>query len=207
MVALFGGSFDPVHLGHLRIAEDIREYFSLEKVVFVPAYLSPLKSSHSASAQDRLQMLKLATADNPYFDVSRFEIDRGHVSYTVDTATYYSKLLGYKPGFIVGSDAFLGLSRWKSPDVLLEHLNFIVTLRGQDSLKDIQKFVESFGKTLNTGREIDPGKSGVYLYMCRKMDISSTEIRQRVMEGRSVKYLVHPDVEEYIHKKGLYRGR
>lgn len=206
MIALFGGSFDPVHLGHLRIAEDIREHFSLEKVVFVPAYLSPLKSSHSASAEDRFQMLRLATKDNPYFDVSRFEIDKGKVSYTVDTATYYVKLLGYKPGFIIGSDAFLCLSNWKSPDILLESLNFIVTLRGEDSLKDLEKFAESLGKRVNMGRRIEFRDSGIYVYMCRKIDVSSTEIRQKVAKGRSIKYLVVPDVEEYIHKKGLYRG-
>lgn len=206
MIALFGGSFDPVHIGHLRIAEDIREHFSLEKIVFVPAYLSPLKASHSASAEDRLQMLKMATADNPYFDISRLEIDKGEISYTVDTAHYYNKLLGYRPGFIVGSDAFLSLPSWKSPHELLNNLNFIVTLRGEDSLRDIQEFAKSFGKTVSTAKEIDFRKAGIYVYMCRKIDISSTEIRQKVKEGKSIKYLVPIKVEQYIHKKGLYRG-
>lgn len=206
MVALFGGSFDPVHLGHLRIAEDVREDYSLEKIIFLPAYLSPLKTSHHVEAEDRLNILRLATEDNPYFDVSTYEIDKKGVSYTVDTALHYKNKLGYNPGFIVGSDAFLSLDRWKSPEILLENLNFIVILRGKDGLEDVLEFANSIGKRVYTEKKINFKSAGIYVYESRRMDISSTEIRYRIKNNLSIKYLVPEKVESYILQKNLYRG-
>ena len=132
MIALFGGSFDPVHLGHLRIAEDVREFFNLEKIIFIPAYLSPLKEFSNASAEDRFNMLTLSVKDNPYFEVSDYEIKKGGKSYTIETVEYYEKLLTHKPVLILGSDSFLTLHKWRRPEDLLKKANFIVVGRGKD---------------------------------------------------------------------------
>lgn len=208
MVALFGGSFDPVHLGHLRIAEDIREHFSLEKIIFIPAFISPLKSYHSASGNDRLNMLKLAIKDNPFFEISTYELDKGGISYTIDTVTYFKNMLGYNPAFIVGTDAFLTLREWKAPDDLLKNTNFIVVFRGEDKIKDVEKFVSTFGKhvTILKTNKIDFNAAAIYLYNIRKIDISSTEIRHRLKNNLSIRYLTTDEVINYIYKNNLYRG-
>ncbi|MEZ0323963.1 MAG: nicotinate (nicotinamide) nucleotide adenylyltransferase [Hydrogenothermaceae bacterium] len=206
-VAIFGGSFDPVHLGHLRIAEDIREYFSLEKIIFTPAYLSPLKFSHSASAEDRLNMLKLAISDNPNFDISTYEIDKKGKSYSIDTLNFFKEKLGYNPAFIVGTDAFLTLEKWKEPKRLLNTANFIVVFRDKayiDQIKEVVYKINSDIQVLNHNR-IDFNKTGVYIYSKRRMDISSTEIRERIKKNLSIRYLVVKEVAEYIYKNNLYR--
>lgn len=207
MIAIFGGSFDPVHLGHLRIAEDIREYYSLQKIIFMPAFLSPLKSYHSASEQDRLNMLKIAVKDNPFFEVSTYELEKKGKSYTVDTVLYFKKLLGYNPAFIVGTDAFLTLKTWKEPEILLKNTNFILAVRGKDSIEDIKKLLVSFDKDvpLLTESIIDFNKTAVYIYNTRKIDISSTEIRDRLKKNLSIRYLTTNEVIDYIYKNNLYR--
>ncbi|MEJ5172659.1 MAG: nicotinate (nicotinamide) nucleotide adenylyltransferase [Hydrogenothermaceae bacterium] len=206
-VALFGGSFDPVHLGHLRVAEDIREYFNLEKIIFVPAYLSPLKFSHSASPEDRLNMLTIAISDNPNFEMSTYEIEKKDRSYTVDTVNFFREKLGYNPAFIVGTDAFLTFERWKNPNELINITNFIVVLRKEDSVEKIKEVVSKIDDKIPVleKSEIDFQKSGVYIFFKRRIDISSTEIRERVKKRSSIKYLLTKEVEEYIYSKNLYR--
>ncbi|WP_457621598.1 nicotinate (nicotinamide) nucleotide adenylyltransferase [Persephonella sp.] len=207
MIAIYGGSFDPVHIGHLRIAEDIREFFSLSKIIFVPAYHSPLKPECRASAEDRLEMLRLSLKYNSFFGIDDIEIKRKGKSYTIDTIKIYREKTGYYPSFIVGTDAFLTLERWKDPDKLLSNCNFIVVGRGSDTRDQVNNFLKKrFNRSLNKNREIDPEKTGIYFFDARRIEISSTEIRQRIKEGKSIKYLVLPEVEEYIFKKKLYRG-
>ncbi|RUM61863.1 MAG: nicotinate (nicotinamide) nucleotide adenylyltransferase, partial [Persephonella sp.] len=99
MIGLYGGSFDPVHIGHLRLAEDIREYFNLNKIVFIPTYISPLKSKSNAKPEDRLNMLKLATEYNPFFEIDDREIKENKISYTIKTIMYYKNKLNYNPIF------------------------------------------------------------------------------------------------------------
>ncbi|MCX7760779.1 MAG: nicotinate (nicotinamide) nucleotide adenylyltransferase [Hydrogenothermaceae bacterium] len=206
-VALFGGSFDPVHLGHLRIAEDIREYFNLERIIFVPAYLSPLKFSHSASAVDRLNMLTLAISDNPNFEISTYEIEKIGKSYSIDTVNFFKERLGYNPAFIVGTDAFLTLERWKEPKKLLNTANFIVVSRDKVNIKQVKEVVNKIDSNVKTynNNVIDFSKTGVYLYFQRRIDISSTEIRDRIKKGLSIRYLVTREVADYIYKNNLYR--
>ncbi|ACO03791.1 MAG TPA: nicotinate (nicotinamide) nucleotide adenylyltransferase [Persephonella sp.] len=207
MIALYGGSFDPVHIGHLRIAEDIREFFSLSKIIFIPAYHSPLKPECRASAEDRIEMLRLSLRYNSYFEIDDLEIKRKGKSYTIDTVKVYREKTGYYPSFIVGTDAFLTLKRWKDPEKLLESCSFIVVGRGKDTKDQVNRFLkENFQKTITESQIIEKEKTAVYFYDTRRIDISSTEIRQRVKENRSIKYLVLPEVEEYIFKKKLYRG-
>ncbi|WP_029522581.1 nicotinate (nicotinamide) nucleotide adenylyltransferase [Persephonella sp. KM09-Lau-8] len=209
MIGLYGGSFDPVHIGHLRIAEDIREYFSLEKIIFIPAYHSPLKDPSKASPQDRLNMLKISIEDNPYFDIDDIEIKRKGKSYTIDTINIYREKLGYYPFFIVGTDAFLTLDKWKNPEELIRNTNFIVVGRGKDNFETIVNFVKSkFPEMeIRDNNQLDSKKSGViYFFSSRRIDISSTEIRSRIKTGKSIKYLVLPQIEKYILNKKLYRG-
>ncbi|NPA57653.1 MAG: nicotinate (nicotinamide) nucleotide adenylyltransferase, partial [Aquificae bacterium] len=199
MVGLYGGSFDPVHIGHLRIAEDIREYYGLDKITFIPAYHSPLKPKSKAPPQDRLKMLELSIRDNPYFSVDSFEIDRQEKSYTIDTFRYF-KSKGVFPLFIVGTDAFLTLHRWKEPQELVSSGSFIVVGRGGDSLEKVKKYVEEHFPQMEvtTSNVVEKEAGKVYFFDGRRLDVSSTEIRKRVREGKSIKYLVLPEVEKYI---------
>ena len=206
MIALFGGSFDPVHLGHLRIAEDIREYYNFSKIIFIPAYQSPLKESHFSSPEDRIKMLDLSIKNNPFFEISDFEISKKQKSYTIDTVLLFKEKLGYRPFFIVGSDAFLTLDKWKEPINLLENTNFIVVSRDSVDFEKIKEFLRakfSYNRFCEDNN-INLNESRVYFYKSRQLEISSTEIRSRVKKSQSIKYLVLPEVEEYIYKKGLY---
>lgn len=207
MVALFGGSFDPVHIGHLRIAEDIREYYSLEKVIFIPSYLSPLKTSHHAPVLDRLNMLKMAIKDNENFDISTYEVEREGKSYTIDTVSFFREILGYNPVFIVGTDAFLALERWKEPKRLLGSTNFIIVSRQKKGLDKVKKLIFKIDKNVEVSldNKINPIECKVYFYDQRQLDISSTEIRERTKKGLSIKYLTLPQIEKYIKEKNLYR--
>ncbi len=205
MIGLYGGSFDPVHIGHLRLAEDIREYFNLNKIIFIPTYISPLKSKSNAKPEDRLNMLKLATEYNPFFEIDDREIREKKVSYTIKTIMYYKSKLNYNPIFIVGSDAFLTLHKWKEYNVLLENTNFIVIGRGRDTLVILDEYLKSmFCKNIRLEKNINPFLAEVYFFNGRKIDISSTEIRNKIKRGIPITYLVPPNVENYIKERRLY---
>ncbi|MBK3331865.1 nicotinate (nicotinamide) nucleotide adenylyltransferase [Persephonella atlantica] len=209
MVGLYGGSFDPVHIGHLRIAEDVREYYGLDRIIFVPAYHSPLKRKSRASASDRLHMLKISIQYNPFFDIDDLEIKRKGKSYTIDTIKHYTQLLDHIPVFIVGTDAFLTLHRWKNPQELICLTNFIVLGRGKDTQEKVKSYVSKNFPSIkfsNSSRINRKRPSHIYFFDSRRIDISSTEIRRRVKAGKSIKYLVLPEVEKYILLKKLYRG-
>ncbi|WP_299225686.1 nicotinate (nicotinamide) nucleotide adenylyltransferase [Sulfurihydrogenibium sp.] len=207
MIALFGGSFDPVHLGHLRIAEDIREYYNFSKIIFIPAYHSPLKEYHFSNPEDRLGMLDLSIKNNPFFETSDFEINKKEKSYTIDTIKYFKEKLGYNPFFIVGSDAFLTLDKWREPINLLENTNFIVVSRDNTDFEKIKEFllVKFSYNRLYVDNNLNLSETKVYFFKSRQLEISSTEVRNRVKTGKSIKYLVLPEVEEYIYARGLYR--
>lgn len=206
MIAFFGGSFDPVHLGHLRIAEDVREFFGLEKIVFIPASISPLKSHTNASAEDRLNMLNLSIKDNPYFELSDYEIKKEGKSYTIDTALYFAKILPYKPVFILGTDSILTFHKWKNPKELLNIANFIVVGRRKDSYKNVSQYLKKVFDFSNIYYNEKIIKDGVYFFDSRRIDISSTEIRERIKLNKSIKYLVPKEVEDYINQKNLYKN-
>ncbi len=206
MIGLFGGSFNPIHIGHLRIAEDIREYFKLSKIVFIPAYQSPLKERYKIKDEDRLKMLKLSVKYNPNFDIDEIEINKGGKSFTIDTILYYKNKLGYNPIFIVGSDAFLTLDKWKEPLKLLDNTNFIVVSRDEDTLSTLKNYLKSkFNRGISVSNIIEPYKAKVYFFKGRRLDISATEIRNRIKEEKPITYLVLPEVEIYIRNKNLYK--
>ncbi len=195
-VALMGGTFDPIHYAHLLIAEDVRRRFNLPQVLFVPSGDPPHKKDYEVSpAEDRYLMAVLATADNPHFRVSRLEIDRGGPSYTVDTI----RALNHKLDdigqlyFVTGADAILDLGTWREPDAVLEEAQVVAVTRPGFDLGRLEA-------------ELGPERAAkVTVISAPAMDISSTQIRERIAQGLSVRYLTPKPVLEYIEKRGLYR--
>ena len=206
MIGIYGGSFDPIHIGHLRLAEDVREFFKLRQVIFVPAYISPFKEGSVASAEDRKNMVLLSIKGNPYFSLSEIELKRKGKSYTIDTIRYFKKQYNHL-FFIVGTDAFLSLHKWKNYEELVNLTNFIILLRGENSFNEVEKYVKDKFPQKKLLKNLDKNfleDTCFYVFENRKIDVSSTEIRKRIKEGKSIKYLLLPEVEEYIKKNRLY---
>lgn len=196
-LGVMGGSFNPIHLGHLMIAEEARQKFHLDRILFIPSYLTPNKEmDQGATAAQRLAMVRLAIADNPYFVVSDLEIRRQGNSYTVDTLRFLKKLYGpsYILYFISGTDTIHDLHNWTQPEEILKLCQFVGATRPDGSEK-IDAVIQSFGEL---------GKNIVKLPV-PTMEISSTEIRRRVRLGLSVRYMLPPAVAEYIKKNGVYQ--
>ena len=197
MHLFFGGSFDPVHVGHLIVGRDVQEQLRAQKVIFLPANQAPLKGSHKASPHDRLNMIEIAIKEFDSFDVFDLEIKRGGISYTVDTAQELLKKYGDKPHFILGADSILTLHMWKDPKRLTSVAKFVVVDRAGKAKEVVSYFKEMFP---NLKEDED------YIILnVRRIDVSSTEIRSRIKEGRSIKWLVPEGVESYILERGLYR--
>jgi nicotinate-nucleotide adenylyltransferase len=208
-VGIFGGTFDPVHMGHLRVAEEIRESFSLERIVFVPVLMPPHKREcRITGAGDRLHMLKAGMRGNRFFQASEVEIQRGGVSYTIDTLKFFEERFG-EVYFLIGIDAFSEIHTWHAYRELFRHTHFIVMMRParkRSSLMntlphDIQKEVRVIEENILEHRS---GKR-IYLHEITQLDISSTKIKELLRSGRSVRYLVPGPVERYINQRGLYR--
>ena len=211
-IGLFGGTFDPIHWGHLRSAEEVSDTFGLDRVYFIPAAVPPHKRGQTTTpASDRLQMVRLAIAKNPRFSVSTAEISRAGVSYSIDTVREFAngKNRGDALYFIIGLDAFREIGTWKNIAEIFPLCNFIVTSRPGSKEKDPLKgtgvavkklFCYDF-KGKNYRHE-----SGTRVYFDELTDIaiSASEIRALVKEGKSIRYLVPSAVEKYIKRRGLY---
>jgi nicotinate-nucleotide adenylyltransferase len=185
-IGILGGTFNPIHLGHLILAEEIREKLALDKVIFVPAYLPPHKdNTEIAAAEARLGMVKLAIAGNPCFCVSDIEIKRSGRSFTIDTVKEFRKAYpGDELYFITGSDLLKYLEEWKDLEEILKIVKFIVATRPGFPLEDIPTYISTIA--------------------IRAVDISAFEIRSRIKNSRSFRYLVPEAVFKYIGKKKLY---
>ncbi len=197
MTLIFGGSFDPIHVGHLIVARDVLEKTGMEKLIFVPANQAPLKNAPEAGAQDRLRMVEIAISGSEGFSVDDREIRRGGISYTVDTLRELKKELKERPWIILGADSVLSLHRWREPDTITSLSRLLVVERGglMDRLRDY--FRERF-PALKEGADYK-------LISVRRIDISASEIRQRIKKGLSIKFMVPEAVESYIMEKNLYR--
>ncbi len=197
-VGMLGGTFDPVHIGHLIIAEEVREKLGLEAVVFLPAGQPWIKADRTiASGEHRLQMLKLALGSNPFFKLSTLELERKGSTYSVDTISILREELG--PGvqlyFIVGYDALRQLPQWKDPTGLIQMCQMVGVKRPGCSELDLPAL-----------EAVVPGISHrLTLLDVPQIGIGSSEIRERVARGLSIRYLVPEAVEEYIRNYGLYR--
>jgi len=197
-IGILGGTFDPIHLGHLIIAEQTRLKLRLGRVLFVPAGQPWLKADHTIAPQDsRVEMVRLAIAGNPYFELSRIEVERPGPSYTVDTLMALRGQLGaeVKIFFILGSDNLVELTLWKEPAKLVELCKLVVVPRLGIDVPDLKSLEASI-----------PGISDSVIQLeLPIIEISSSQMRQRVAEGLSIRYLVPDEVEQYIVQHSLYR--
>ncbi|OHD09429.1 MAG: nicotinate (nicotinamide) nucleotide adenylyltransferase [Spirochaetes bacterium GWB1_36_13] len=185
---LFGGSFNPVHYGHLIIAQTIQEEFKLDKILFMPAFINPFKQNKkSASSQDRLEMLKLALSNNPGFEVSDYEIQKESVSYTIDTLKYLNHQ-EQELFLLTGSDILPEFHLWKDYQEILKTAKLIVFYRDENPSHFLEKY--SFFIPSSPVRT----------------SISSTYIRNQILENKSIKYLLPDPVIDYIYKKNLYKS-
>lgn len=197
-IGILGGTFDPIHLGHLIVAEEARVRLGLEQVIFIPAGQPWLKAGQCITpAEHRLRMVELAVGSNPFFRVMPNEVDRAGPTYTVDTLQELQRELGPDSSlhFIVGMDSLEQFHRWKDPEKLLDLCQLVVVNRPGHQGVDINTLV---------GRFPQAGPS-LRLLMVPRMEISATEIRQRAAQGISIRYLVPEAVEAYIMEQRLYR--
>ena len=196
-IGVLGGTFDPVHVGHLIIAEEARIRLGLSQVVFVPAGQPWLKQdSDISSGEHRLEMIRLAIAPNAFFRASTVDLERPGPSYTVDTLADLKRELGQEGNlyFILGLDALAGLPTWKEPQKIVELCYLVAARRAEAMDVDMDSLK----------RSIPSISSRVIILDNPLIDISSSEIRQRVAEGKSIHEMVPNAVERYIREKRLY---
>lgn len=221
-IGIMGGTFDPIHLGHLRAAEEIYWAFGLDRIVFVPAARPPHKEEVAASALHRYEMVSLATVFTPYFAVSPLELQREGTSYSVETVREFRKTAGpdARLYFVVGVDAFLEMSTWREAEELLALTRVIVAARPGWRLDEVERLLAPDQRRLlghPTFRylkvgDIDPAQvekdlapQHVLLVEVVSLDIASREIRELVEAGRSIRHLVPDAVAAYVAKNRLYR--
>ena len=193
-IGVMGGTFDPIHLGHLVAAEEARWQFGLDRVVFVPAGRPWQKPVGVTPPEDRYRMTVIATASNPAFTVSRLEIDHPGPTYTVDTLRRLraEQEDGTRLYFIIGADAILQLLTWKEPDQVLAQAEFIAATRPGF---DLDRLVS----------QVPGAADRIHRMEIPALAISASDIRARVARGAPIQYLVPDGVARYIHKHGLYR--
>jgi len=186
-IGILGGTFNPIHIGHLILAEEAREKIGLDKIIFVPAYLPPHKdNSDIAKAADRFKMVKLATRGNKYFFASDSEIKRDGRSYTIDTIKEFKKLYPKDElFFIIGSDLLKYLDEWKDIGEIIKIIKFIAVTRPGYPLEKIPPHIATVP--------------------IRAVDVSGFEIRQAIKNNKSFRYLVPEAVYKYINKRKLYK--
>lgn len=188
-VGIFGGTFDPIHVGHLITARAVKEIRKLEKVIFIPAFVSPHKLDIKIlDAKHRLNMVKLAIEGIPYFDYSDIEINRENISYTIDSLNYLKKKYD-KLELIIGYDNIFDFDKWKDPDGILKLAELIV-LRRTTSIEPVEK-----DKYFKSAIFVDTPA----------IEISSSEIRQRIANNLPIDFLVPTKIKEYIYKFKLYK--
>ena len=192
-ICIFGGTFDPPHLGHLLIAQTISEAEEFDKIIFVPALKNPLKSKEIASSiENRLKMLEIAVEGNPHFDISDNEIKRGGYSYSIDTIRYIKKEHNLKRDelyFLIGSDILKSFHNWREPEKILEECQVIVALRPGFKPSSIPNWILSEIQFANIPR----------------FELSATQIRKRWKEDKTIRYMVTQPVWEFINKNSLYQ--
>jgi nicotinate-nucleotide adenylyltransferase len=196
-LGLMGGTFDPVHWGHLILAEQARERFGLEKVLFVTAAQPPHKLGEPVTdARHRLEMTRLAVEDNDRFELSTIEMDRPGPSYTIDTVKQILEAYGAETELflLLGTDEGRDLMKWRDPYEIKKLARIVVANRpGVPDSEVLSALPEDFAR-------------GIEPLLMPGVDISSTDLRERVRSGRSIKYLVPEAVESYILQERLYRG-
>jgi nicotinate-nucleotide adenylyltransferase len=187
-VGIFGGTFDPIHLGHLITAQSVRELRNLEKIIFIPAFISPHKGDvKTTSAEERLDMIKLAIDGIPFFDYSDIEMKKGGVSYTIDTLKELKKIYD-ELEIIIGYDNIFTFHTWKEPDEIMKMAKVIVLKR----------------KSSHPPQFEDKYYKQAVFVQTRGIEISATDIRERVKNVMPINFLVTPAIMKYIYKHKLY---
>lgn len=195
-VAIFGGTFDPPHQGHFILAEQIKNYFGLSKIIFMPAGRPPHKKDRTISPnEDRLAMLKYAVDDNQYFSISDWEMKNEGYSYTAKTlAEFVPQIDADQVFFIIGADSLAEIFDWKDPEYLLSKANFIVFSRPGYNLE----------KLIND-QKYEDYLENIFTYQSLNIEISSSFIRDEIRKGNSIRYLTLDKIKKYIEKNNLYR--
>ena len=186
-IGILGGTFNPIHIGHLILAEEALSKLKLDKVILIPTYLPPHKDVEGKiKPKDRLKMVELAVEDNPLFECSSLEIDSRKTSYSIDTLKEFKKKFGEDNQLymITGSDLLKDLFSWKDVNEIFKMSKFIVAN--------------------HPGYPVEDVPDGVETVVITPIEVSSEDIRRRLKEGRSIRYLVPEKVRQYIISKGLY---
>jgi nicotinate-nucleotide adenylyltransferase len=211
-LGIVGGTFNPIHIGHLRSAEEVCEDFGLDRIIFIVSAVPPHKASADIiDAAHRYEMVRRAVRDNPRFDASNLEIAREGKSYTVDTLSYFRKRLGADADiyFILGLDAFSEIGTWHDYGRLFGLAHFIVTDRPTRQTMDPEYCsppeIAGFFSRGADGNLVHESGMRLFYHNITALDISATHIRGLVRAGKSIYYLVPPPVYRYIQERGLYR--
>ena len=195
--AIYGGSFDPIHVGHIALAEHAVRECSIDKLIFMPAYVSPFKQNRKvAPGHDRAAMIEAVLGCNKAFCLSRYELSKEGPSYTYETVMHWKHLLGGKLSFILGFDSVIEIDTWYHGEDLLKEVSLITARRpyanDSDGFDKIQYYKDKFG-------------TEVTILDMKPVDASSTEIRMNRSAGYPITGMVHPEVEKYIIEHDLYK--
>ncbi|MEK6690560.1 MAG: nicotinate-nucleotide adenylyltransferase [Nitrospirota bacterium] len=215
-IGIMGGTFNPIHYGHLRPAEEIRERLKLNKVLFIPSARPPHKDSEIIEPHHRLEMARLAIRSNSFFDVSPIEVERIGKSYSVRTLEEILKKYGGELFFLLGIDTFLEVPTWREADKLFSLANLVILLRPPYSFQSLSKspylrfLTNSILIELDQGirqsyRKVSENGRSICFERVISLDISSTFIRKNIKAGRSIKYLLPDPIESYIITQRLYK--
>ncbi len=218
-IGLFGGTFNPVHLGHVQVIREVKSGFNLDEILIIPSALPPHKKQNTVvDAEDRLEMIRLAFLNDPDFVISEVELERTGLSYTIDTVRYFRSMLpeSTKLYLIMGLDAFLEIDTWKSYKDLFLLIPFIVmsrTVGGKNEKTSRWEFIgnylrsrisKGYAFSASQSTYVHNKKQPIFVFDVSPVDISSTTIREYIKKGVPIKHLVPEIIEDYIKTKGLY---
>lgn len=197
-IGIMGGTFNPVHIGHLFMAEAARQAFNLNKVLFIPTGFPPHKETPGVTGQQRIQMLQLAIENNPSFEASGMEVMRAGTTYTIDTLT---ELRNFYPRdnffFIIGGDTLLELKTWRNFEKVAGMCSFIVYYRPGYDRKELEKEAQ---------RLLEVYQADIHFMEGPYLEVSSSNLRKRLIENKTIRYLVPDEVVKYITEHKLYKG-
>ena len=195
--AIYGGSFDPIHIGHIALADSAVRECGLDKLIFMPAHVSPFKQERKvADGADRCGMIESVLGYNKAFRLSRYEMLKEGPSYTIETLRHWKQLLGGKICFVLGFDSLVQTDKWYMGDEILRDYGLISAIRNDTDIDEGLRRIEYFRKEYG---------ADITMLKMPPVDASSTEVRERVKAGQPLNGLVPPQVEEYIKDHGLYR--
>lgn len=201
-VGIIGGTFDPIHNAHLYIAYEAKEKLNLDKVIFMPAGIQPLKTDKKiTSSKYRYEMVKEAIKDYESFEASDYEINKGGLSYTYETLEHFKNLDqndNIELFFITGADCLMNIEKWKEVKKILYLSNMVVFMRGGADMEKLLLQKDYIEKKY---------KASIIFLPLKELEISSTDIRNRISEGKKIDFFVPENVRKYINEKGLYENK